>query len=87
MKLMIIATLMGLTMLSSAVYAFEYNKTSDKPVVVIKRVCKEVLDRQGNIIINKDGTTKKSCRIIRVYKNKNRPWSTEANNGRTTTTV
>jgi hypothetical protein len=69
MKLVTIATFIVLTMLSSAVYAFEFNYTLDKPAVTIKKVCKDVLDIHGNVIINKNGTTKKSCRNTRVHNN------------------
>jgi hypothetical protein len=33
-----------------------------------KEVCKDVVDKKGNAVKNKDGTTKQSCKKIKVHK-------------------
>lgn len=34
----------------------------------IKKVCKDVMDKSGKAVKNKDGTTKQTCKEIRVHK-------------------
>lgn len=33
-----------------------------------KEVCIDVKDKAGNVVKNKDGSTKQSCKIIKVHK-------------------
>lgn len=33
-----------------------------------KEVCKDVLDKQGKPVKNKDGSTKQACKTIKVHK-------------------
>lgn len=33
-----------------------------------KEVCKDVVDKQGKPVKNKDGTTKQQCKTIKVHK-------------------
>jgi hypothetical protein len=33
-----------------------------------KKVCKDVMDKSGKAVKNKDGTTKQTCKEIRVHK-------------------
>ena len=68
MKLFISASLVVLTMLSSAVYAAEGDKTTPKSTATTKKVCKDVLDKNGKVVLNKDGTNKQTCKTIKVHK-------------------
>ena len=34
----------------------------------IKQVCTPVKDKSGHVVLNKDGTTKQTCRTIKVHK-------------------
>jgi hypothetical protein len=67
MKSFITAAFMALTMLSSAVYAVESDKTP-KSTATTKQVCKDVLDKNGKVVVNKDGTNKQTCKTIKVHK-------------------
>jgi hypothetical protein len=33
-----------------------------------KEVCEDVKDKKGNVVKNKDGSTKQSCKTIKVHK-------------------
>jgi hypothetical protein len=33
-----------------------------------KQVCEDVKDKKGNVVKNKDGSTKQACKTIRVHK-------------------
>ena len=33
-----------------------------------KEVCTDVKDKKGNVVKNKDGSTKQSCKTIKVHK-------------------
>lgn len=33
-----------------------------------KEVCTDVTDKKGNVVKNKDGSTKQSCKTIKVHK-------------------
>lgn len=33
-----------------------------------KEVCTDVTDKKGNVVKNKDGTTKQMCKTIKVHK-------------------
>jgi hypothetical protein len=33
-----------------------------------KEVCKDVLDKKGVVVKNKDGSNKQTCKIIKVHK-------------------
>ena len=33
-----------------------------------KEVCKDVLDKKGAVVKNKDGSNKQTCKIIKVHK-------------------
>ena len=34
-----------------------------------KEVCNDVTDKKGNVVKNKDGSTKQMCKTIKVHKN------------------
>ena len=68
MKSFITAAFMALTMLSSAVYAVEEVKTEPKSTATTKKVCKDVLCKDGKVVVNKDGTNKQTCKTIKVHK-------------------
>ena len=68
MKSFITAAFVVLTMLSSAVYAAEGDKTTPKSTATTKKICKDVLDKNGKVVVNKDGTNKQTCRTIKVHK-------------------
>lgn len=55
MKKLIIASFVTLFALNS--YAAEK-----------KEVCKDVLDKKGQVVKNKDGTVKQQCKTIKVHK-------------------
>jgi hypothetical protein len=55
MKKLIIASLLSLFALNS--YAAEK-----------KEVCKDVVGKNGQVVKNKDGTTKQQCKTIKVHK-------------------
>jgi hypothetical protein len=67
MKSFISASLVVLTMLSSAVYAAE-SDTTPKSTATTKKVCKDVLGKDGKVVVNKDGTNKQTCKTIKVHK-------------------
>lgn len=46
------------------VYASD--KPADQPET--KQVCIDVKDNQGNVVKNKDGSTKQNCRSVRVHQ-------------------
>jgi len=33
-----------------------------------KQVCEDVKDKKGNVVKNKDGSTKQACKTIKVHK-------------------
>jgi 16S rRNA G1207 methylase RsmC len=33
-----------------------------------KEICKDTLDKAGNVVKNKDGSNKQSCKTIKVHK-------------------
>ena len=33
-----------------------------------KQICKDVKDKSGNVVKNKDGTVKQTCKTIKVHK-------------------
>jgi hypothetical protein len=68
MKSFITAALVALTMLSSAVYAVEEVKIEPKSTATTKKVCKDVLGKDGKVVVNKDGTNKQTCKTIKVHK-------------------
>jgi len=41
---------------------------SDNKTPETKKVCVDAKDKSGNVIKNKDGTTRQDCREIRVHK-------------------
>ena len=55
-KKLIIASLLSLTIVN-------YGVAAEK-----KEVCKDVLDKKGQVVKNKDGTTKQQCKTIKVHK-------------------
>lgn len=37
-------------------------------VPTTKKICKDVKDKAGNVVKNKDGTVKQTCKTIKVHK-------------------
>jgi hypothetical protein len=56
MKKLIIAALLSTFVVSSFAAAEK------------KEVCKDVLDKKGAVVKNKDGTNKQTCKVIKVHK-------------------
>ena len=42
--------------------------TAAAQAVETKQICTDVKDRAGHTVLNKDGTTKQTCRTIKVHK-------------------
>jgi hypothetical protein len=56
MKKLIIASLLSLTIVN-------YGVAAEK-----KTICKDVVGKNGQVVKNKDGTTKQQCKTIKVHK-------------------
>jgi len=63
-------TLLAIVLASFSIIACAQDAKKEEPAQApkTKQVCKDVLDKDGKPVLNKDGTTKQNCRTIRIHQ-------------------